>query len=183
MRSEYASDFFTCCSLLPFLSPFILIFRESWKTENGAANLVSYSDKCHWFLSSLRKLEESRKGSWRKLPKLYLISWCGNFVERHSFRGVSGNWPETMRKRCLSTKFSHFEIKRNFGILHSKYYDLLHRNYNVLDLGIEKEHANYFHVSFQCCIKSIDHFLEAVIRLFQVLWSSLKAWTHALNLM
>ena len=47
MRSEYASDFFTCCSLLPFLSPFILIFRESWKTEPGAANLVSYFDKCH----------------------------------------------------------------------------------------------------------------------------------------
>ena len=53
---------------------------------------------------------------------------------------------------------------------------LLHRNYNFLDLGIEKEHANCFHVSFQCSIKSTDHFLEAVIRLFQVLWSSLKAW-------
>ena len=25
----------------------------------------------------------------RKMPLFYLISWCGNFVERHSFRIVS----------------------------------------------------------------------------------------------
>ena len=35
---------------------------------------------------------------------LHLISWCGNFVDRHSFRTVSG---ETMGKLCLSTKFPH----------------------------------------------------------------------------
>ena len=26
----------------------------------------------------------------RKIPKFHLISWCGNFVEKHSFRIVSG---------------------------------------------------------------------------------------------
>ena len=76
-------------------------------------------------------------------------------------------------KLCGSAAFSqNFHTLKLRGI--SVFYTvnimmLLHRNYNVLDLGIEKEHANYFHVSFQCSIKSIDHFLEAVIRLFQVL--------------
>ena len=37
--------------------------------------------------------------------------WCRNFVERNSFRIVSGDSPETMRKLCLSTKFPHQEIR------------------------------------------------------------------------
>ena len=28
----------------------------------------------------------------RKISKFHLISWCGNFVERHSFRRVSGDF-------------------------------------------------------------------------------------------
>ena len=27
----------------------------------------------------------------RKMPLFHLISWCGNFVERHSFRKIRGN--------------------------------------------------------------------------------------------
>ena len=37
-------------------------------------------------------------------------SWCGNFVERHSFRIVSGKSPETKRKLCLSKNTTHQEI-------------------------------------------------------------------------
>ena len=33
------------------------------------------------------------------------------FLERHSFRIVSDDLPETMRKLCLSTKFPHHEIR------------------------------------------------------------------------
>ena len=55
----------------------------------------------------------------RKIPKFHLISWCENFVKRHSFSIVSSDSPETMRKRCLSTKFSHQEIRWNYGILRS----------------------------------------------------------------
>ena len=47
----------------------------------------------------------------RKIPSFHLISWCGNFVERHSFLIVSGDSPETMWKLCLSTKFPHQEIR------------------------------------------------------------------------
>ena len=45
----------------------------------------------------------------------HLISWCENFVETHSYRIVSEDSPETMRKLCLSTKFSHQEIRWNYG--------------------------------------------------------------------
>ena len=56
--------------------------------------------------------------------KFRLISWCGNFVERHSFRIVSGDSPEAMRKLYLSTKFLHPKIRWNFG------------NYVILQSGI-----------------------------------------------
>ena len=55
----------------------------------------------------------------RKVPKFCLISWCGNLMESHNFRKVSGESPETLRKLCASTKFSHQEIRQIFGILRS----------------------------------------------------------------
>ena len=54
-----------------------------------------------------------------KILKYHLISWCGNFVERHSLRRVLGESPETMRKLCPATKFPHQEIKRE--LLFEKY--------------------------------------------------------------
>ena len=39
-----------------------------------------------------------------------VISWCVVFLERHSFRLVSGDLPETIRKLCLSTKFPRQEL-------------------------------------------------------------------------
>ena len=70
----------------------------------------------------------------RKIPWFHLISWCGNFVERNSFRIVSGDSPETMWKLCLSTKFSHQEIRWNYGILRSVRYwkFLLFRDFPAL---------------------------------------------------
>ena len=60
-----------------------------------------------------------RYGSLRKIPYFHLISWCGSFVERHSFRIDSGESPETVRKLCLSTKCPQQEIRWNYGILRS----------------------------------------------------------------
>ena len=37
-------------------------------------------------------------------------------MQRHGFRIVSCESPETMRKLCLSTKFPHYEIRWNYGI-------------------------------------------------------------------
>ena len=54
-----------------------------------------------------------------KISQFHLISWCGNFVERHSFHIVSDDSPETMRKLCLSTIFPHQEIRWNYGIFRS----------------------------------------------------------------
>ena len=56
----------------------------------------------------------------RKIPLFHLISWCGNFVEKHSFLIVSGESPKTKRKLCPSAKFQHQEIRWNYGILHSE---------------------------------------------------------------
>ena len=60
------------------------------------------------FNSSIHNVEKSP--TLRKTPYFHLISWCGHFVERHSFRIISGELPETLRKLCLSIKFSHQEI-------------------------------------------------------------------------
>ena len=54
-----------------------------------------------------------------KMSQLHLISWRGNFAERHSFRIILGDSPETMRKLCLSGKFLHQEIRWNYGIFRS----------------------------------------------------------------
>ena len=37
---------------------------------------------------------------------IHLISWCGNFVERRSFRIVSGESPETMLKLRLQNLYT-----------------------------------------------------------------------------
>ena len=62
---------------------------------------------------------EYMKVSLRRIPQFHLKSWCGNFVERHSFRIVSDVSPETIRKLCLSIKFPHQEIRWNYDILRS----------------------------------------------------------------
>ena len=52
----------------------------------------------------------------QKYCNFHLISWCGKFVERHSFHIVSGESPETMQKLCISTNFPHQAIRWNYGI-------------------------------------------------------------------
>ena len=55
--------------------------------------------------------------SLRKTPTFHIISYCGNFVERLSFRRVLSKSLETLRILRFSTKFPHQQIRRNFGIL------------------------------------------------------------------
>ena len=57
---------------------------------------------------SFRFLKESLR---KKIPKFHLISCCGNFVERHSFRKGLGNSPKTLRKVCLSTNFHTSKLR------------------------------------------------------------------------
>ena len=46
------------------------------------------------------------------------ISWCGNFVERHSFRTISGDSPKTMQKLCFPQNF----YTRKFGEITVQYF-------------------------------------------------------------
>ena len=71
----------------------------------------------------------------RKIPKFYLISWCGNFVERYNFSRILGDSPETLSKLCLSTKFPHQVIRWNFGILRSTRFPWFTSFYRLINLG------------------------------------------------
>ena len=51
------------------------------------------------------------------LPGFLVWKFCG----KAQFRIVSGDLPETMWKLCLSTKFSHQEIRWNYSIFRSVY--------------------------------------------------------------
>ena len=46
-----------------------------------------------------------------KIPKFNLISWCGNFVEMHNVRRVTGDLPDILEKLCISLKFPHQKIR------------------------------------------------------------------------
>ena len=58
----------------------------------------------------------------RKILKFHLISWCGNFMETHSFNRVSSDSSETLWNLYVSSKCPHQEIRWNYGILCSKLY-------------------------------------------------------------
>lgn len=64
---------------------------------------------------------ENNKGNrgFQLCKGFHLIPWCRNFTETHSFCIVSGDSPKIMRKLCISTKFPHQKIRRNYGIFRS----------------------------------------------------------------
>ena len=89
-----------------------------------------------------------------EIPPNFLV---GNFVERHSFCIILGGSPETMQKRCLSTKFPqqeirlpeimqklstkfpYQEIRWNYGIFRSDIFN----NFNELSPSITKVLKNF----------------------------------------
>ena len=74
-----------------------------WYTDTGTHPCQSLTTICSHVL--LVSVDYTASMSLSQIPKLHLISFCRNFVERHSLRRVLGNLPETLRKLCLSTKF------------------------------------------------------------------------------
>ena len=79
-----------------------LIFRNDQNTKETLGR-----NELKWFAESYRAIVYSAQ---RKITNLHLIPWCGNFVERHSFRIVFGNSLRNMWKLGLSTKFPHQKI-------------------------------------------------------------------------
>ena len=78
--------------------------------------ISNWNKRGHW-----SKMGEKFNDPLRKMPWFHLIFWYGHFVERHSFRIVWGESPETMRKICLSTKFPH-QIRWNYGVFRSDHF-------------------------------------------------------------
>ena len=84
--------------------------------------IMSYQKYLHYFQTLFPSLH--------KLPQLHLISWRGNFVARHSFRMVSGDSPETMRKLCLAKNFHTKKLGEITVFYAVLVINLLHNNIN-----------------------------------------------------
>ena len=100
----------------------ISCWHKSWVRAKSSENHFCFDLFIFWslifwslFLWNIRKYSHEIF-TLRKIPQFQLISWCGNFAERHSFHIVSGDSLKTMRKLCLSAKFSHQKIRLNYGI-------------------------------------------------------------------
>ena len=72
------------------------------------------------YRNAFLKISQMSQETLRKIPKFHLISWCGNFVETHSFCKILSESPETLGKLKVPTKFPHQKIRWNFGISHSE---------------------------------------------------------------
>ena len=106
-----------------------LLCKQKLITHLGLKLLLSRQFECFSFVQIwvLRKWKLNRQNSrlrsfslWQ-IPKSHQISWRRNFVERHSFRIVSGELPKTMWKLCVSIKFPYQKIRWNYGIFCSVY--------------------------------------------------------------
>ena len=87
------------------------------KTHNWLIFIKNLPDFKGFFVNILQTFKLlSRYVVLRIIPLFHVITWCGNLVERYSFCKVLGDSAETMRKLCLSTKFSHQEIRWNCSI-------------------------------------------------------------------
>ena len=81
-----------------------------WKSSQTYTNSLS-----NWFGPEYKyKVSNTAQNT-----EIHLISLCGNIVETYSFRIVSVESPESMRKLCLSTKFPNQDMRWNSGILSS----------------------------------------------------------------
>ena len=47
----------------------------------------------------------------RKIPYFHLISWCGNFVERHRRRRIARNYAETVSFHKISTPWNYVKLR------------------------------------------------------------------------
>ena len=80
-----------------------------WTPVNDNCYILLYFR--YLFTSFNNKTDKNDNIHCEKYRSFHPISWCAKFVERHSFRIISGDSTETMRKLCLSTKFPHQETR------------------------------------------------------------------------
>ena len=84
------------------------------------------------------------KAPSNKTPALTKSMNMGIGASNHSFRIVSGDSPETMRKLCLFAKFSYQQIRWTYGIFLSVYISKLTFSYNFIYLY----HCNFSVLNF-----------------------------------
>ena len=86
---------FSCCVKLPTYSV-CKIFIKTIRAE------INKEGKC---ILQILGVAKKLQITMRKVPQFHLIPWCGNFVERRSFRIVSGDSPKTMRNCAFPQHF------------------------------------------------------------------------------
>ena len=86
--------------------------KDGWPNSGDEVKLRESCDDIKYYRSKLTFLSQGNCPlPMRKIQKYQLIFWCGNFVETISFRKASGNSSKTLPKLCVSTNFSHHEIR------------------------------------------------------------------------
>ena len=109
--------------LNPYIKLKSFFFQKTWdsassKRSNAAQSLIIATE------NAMMKCNDSP--GWLccvKYRNFHLISWCGN----------SGDSLETMRKLCLSTKFSHQKIRWNYGIFCSAMSHIFIKSYTITE--------------------------------------------------
>ena len=76
-----------------------------------------------------------------KILQFHLFSWCGNFVERHSFQIVLENLP----KRCGNCAFSKSLYTRKLGEIKIFFTVIIVVNKNFIDQKVAQNH--YFYIT------------------------------------
>ena len=69
-------------------------------------NLMLVSDEIIFFFFTKNNVlfkQNFIQNALRKIPAFHVTSWCGNFVERHSFRRVSGESAEAAPFHKITT--------------------------------------------------------------------------------
>ena len=90
-----------------FINEIMMLMKLAMWTNNSNLPFYCNCQEKHFLKGILVK------NTLHKIPGFHLISWCGSFMERHSFRRVSGHSANTLRKLWFSTKFPHQEIRLN----------------------------------------------------------------------
>ena len=119
------------------------MIRILLNTENHSSFKILFV--CNFIARKIKQINLQNNTNNARNSVFHLISWCGNFVERHSFRRVSGesperHWhfatPDVLRSLWKVSKCGAFSVPQGyvgyfwsvFSLIWTKYGDLLRKS-------------------------------------------------------
>ena len=180
-----SSTFIYIIAVLP-ITFFAMAIIWTWSVARHSAFLshVTFTDTHS--SRSITRISQIIVTLTEKHTEIYLISWCGNFVEKRSLRIVSGDSLETIRKLCLSPQNFHTRKLREstvfFPVSILVYYEnktlanIPHYS-NVLRYSVE--FPSYRNQSIDLFFKTIDWFLQNDQECQTTLkWKGILTWSR-----